>query len=81
MDSGAHHSATLEEVVHCENMEGVGHAQYTSREAVERVLAELKEADLGLSIVVSGIFDEVFDICRNVGAGPHHPDDPFLPAS
>ena len=71
MDSGIHYSATLEEIIACEDIEGVGHAVYTSKEAVAGVLKELKEADLGISIVVSGIFDEVFDACKGVGIEPH----------
>jgi hypothetical protein len=32
---------------------------------------ELKEADLWISIDVSGIFDEVFDACKASGTEPH----------
>ncbi len=73
LDSGEHIGATLERVGACDELldEGLGHAVYTSKEAVEGVLAELKEADLGISIVVSGIFDEVFDSCKNDGMKPH----------
>jgi len=73
LDSGEHIGATLEQVGACEELldEGLGHAVYTSKEALEGVLAELNEADLGISIVVSGIFDEVFDSCKNVGMKPH----------
>jgi len=71
MDSGIHHSATFEEIIACEDIEGVGHAVYTNREAVESVLRELKKADLGISIVVSGVFDEVFDACKEAGIKPH----------
>ena len=71
MNSGIHRSATVEDIVSCEDIEGVGHAVYTSKEAVESVLREVKEADLGISIVVSGVFDEVFDICKKIGVEPH----------
>ncbi len=73
MDSGVHHVSRLEEIIRCEELadDGIGHAVYTSRKDVEEVLRELKEADLGLSIVVSGIFDEVFNICRKIGLQPH----------
>lgn len=46
--------------------ESVVHAVYTDKETVKKVLKELKEADLGMSIVVSGIFDEVFGLCKDV---------------
>ncbi len=73
LDNGAHVGAPLDEVSSCDELldEGLGHAVYTSREAVEEVLSELKEADLGISIVVSGIFDEVFEACRRAGLKPH----------
>lgn len=44
---------------------------FSRKEDVEGVVQSLAEADLGFSVVVSGIFDEVFDICRKVGTGPH----------
>ena len=46
-------------------------AVYTSKKDVEGVVRDLAEADLGFSVVISGIFDEVFDICKKVGTGPH----------
>lgn len=72
MNSGVHQAASLEEVIGCEEIEGgVGHAVYTEREAVIKVLKELKEADLGLSIVVSGVFEEVFEACKRADLKPH----------
>jgi len=71
MDSGVHHSRALEEIVRCEHMDGVGSAVYARKESVAEVLKELHQADLGISIVVSGVFDDVFDICRKVGIKPH----------
>jgi len=73
MDSGIHKASTLKDIVRCEELadEGIGHAVYTDREAVREVLRDLKEADLGISIVVSGVFDVVFDVCREVGIEPH----------
>ncbi|MEM2178898.1 MAG: hypothetical protein QXI49_07205 [Candidatus Methanomethylicaceae archaeon] len=47
------------------------HGVYTNREDVEKVLLELKEADLGFSVVVTGVMDEVFKAAKNVGLTPH----------
>jgi len=44
---------------------------YSRKEDVEGAVGDLAKADLGFSVVVSGIFDEVFDVCRKVGTGPH----------
>ena len=73
MDSGVHRVSNLKEIVRCEELadDGIGHAVYTDRDAVKEVLKELKEADLGISVVVSGVFDEVFEACREVGIEPH----------
>lgn len=46
-------------------------AAFDDKESLERVLEDLKEADLGLSVVVSGIFDEVFECCKGAGLKPH----------
>ncbi|MEW5932771.1 MAG: hypothetical protein AB1816_04240 [Bacillota bacterium] len=44
---------------------------FAGREQVKRVLAELKKKDLGLSVTVSGLTDEVLDLAREVGLTPH----------
>ena len=44
---------------------------YTKKEHVEGVIRDFVEADLGLSVVVSGVFENVFDICDRTGTGPH----------
>ena len=37
----------------------IAHAVFKDREALKRCLAELKDRDLGISVVVSGLHDEV----------------------
>ena len=46
-------------------------AVYTSKETLEKVLQELKQASLGMSVVVSGLIDEVFPLARKLGIQPH----------
>jgi len=46
-------------------------AVFDDVEKVNAVLRDLREADLGMSIVVSGIFDEVFECCGETGLTPH----------
>jgi hypothetical protein len=43
------------------------HVIFRDDDAVIRFLHAVKEADFGLSIVVTGVFDKVADICRSVG--------------
>ena len=44
---------------------------FSDKEKVKKVLKELREIDLGISVVVSGIFEEVFDCCKESGLTPH----------
>jgi hypothetical protein len=46
-------------------------AVYDDSKKVLAVLKELQEANIGMSIVVSGIFDEVDECCREVGLTRH----------
>jgi len=47
------------------------HMVYSTKEQVIAFLKELREADLGLSVVVSGLIDEVNDCCKEAGLRPH----------
>lgn len=49
----------------------VTHAVFTSQEDLVACLKELKKADLGLSVVVSGLFEDVHECCREAGLEPH----------
>jgi len=44
---------------------------FSSASAIKNVLAKLKEADTGISIVVSGLIEEVKKIASDVGLKPH----------
>jgi len=69
-DSGIHESVTLDEFKNIAITRG-GSAVYNNKESVQRVVNDLVDAELGLSVTVSGIFDEVFDICENAGIKAH----------
>lgn len=71
MDSGFHHRFALGDIMALERLRGVAHGIYTDPASVRGVLAELESADLGISIVVSGLFREVEKICRDVGLTQH----------
>jgi hypothetical protein len=53
------------------NVDKIGHAVFSNPEDVTAVLKELKEADLGLSVVISGIFEKV-DECIEKAGLKHH---------
>ncbi len=44
---------------------------FDNPDAIGAALAELKEADLGVSVVVSGLIDEVGRCCRDAGLALH----------
>jgi hypothetical protein len=69
-DSGVHKSSTLKEIMNAKHIRK-GSAVYDNKEAVQQVVKNLVEADLGFSVVVSGIFEEVYDICEKVGIEAH----------
>lgn len=47
------------------------YSTFNSREKVKEVLIRMKEADEGISIVVSGLIDRVREISVEVGLNPH----------
>lgn len=69
MAFGNMYSHKSEEVI--ANAQKIVHAVYDNSAAVVQVLKELKEADLGLSVVVSGILDSVNDCCQKAGLKRH----------
>jgi len=56
-----------------ENIEdrAVVHAVFKDIETLKKLLSALKEANLGMSVVVSGLFDRVEQCCREVGLEKH----------
>ncbi|MGE5576047.1 MAG: hypothetical protein ACM3TT_02480 [Syntrophothermus sp.] len=44
---------------------------FTSRQQVVKFLKGVKEKDLGLSIIISGLLDEVLPACREADVQPH----------
>jgi hypothetical protein len=44
---------------------------FSSKEKTKNVLKKLKNADLGLSVVVSGLIDEILKMLKEVGLKPH----------
>ena len=47
------------------------HCVFTDKEVVIKVLEEIKEADLGVSVVLTGLFDETHECCQQAGLAPH----------
>ena len=62
-------SHNTEEVI--ANAHGVAHAVFDNPHTVVDVLRDLKEAGLGMSVVVSGILDSVNECCRKADLKRH----------
>ncbi len=67
---GNSHRATIEKLMAADN-QTIAHAVFTDRENLLGCLREVKEKDLGISVVVSGLYDQVIQCCKSVGLKPH----------
>jgi len=47
------------------------HMVFTNKEDVAAFMKELRKADLGISVVISGLFEEIFSCCKDSGIKPH----------
>jgi hypothetical protein len=51
--------------------QSVAHYVFSDAEVVGQILKELKQADLGVSVIVSGIFEKIDELCRQAGLKMH----------
>jgi hypothetical protein len=51
--------------------QSVAHYVFSEAEVVGQILKELKQADLGVSVIVSGIFEKIDELCRQAGLKMH----------
>jgi hypothetical protein len=71
MRTGNRFSTAAETISQGTQDNSIVHAVFTDPATVAAVLAELKREDLGLSIVVSGLFQHVAECCRSAGLERH----------
>ncbi len=74
MRTGSMYNASTEDILAKIASTSIVHGVFTDRNTVVKVLRELKEADLGMSVVVSGPFNPVRECCRKAGLRPHSID-------
>jgi len=60
-----------ERVVNRPRGSGSAYAVFNDKEKVTALVRDLVREDMGISIVVSGLFDEVDDVCERVGIRRH----------
>jgi hypothetical protein len=74
MRTGNMYNVPVDEIMEKVTSTSIVHGVFTDRETVMNVLKDLKKADLGLSVVVSGPFGCVGELCRAAGLSPHSVD-------
>jgi len=50
---------------------GIATAVFTDQEVVRKLVQEIKSKDLGISVVLSGLFSDVREICESAGLNEH----------
>jgi hypothetical protein len=53
------------------NIGGYDSGVFTSKEDLKTALSELKKEDLGVSIIISGNFDDINEVCEDLDIKPH----------
>lgn len=74
MRTGNMYNGNIDEIIEKVTSTSIVHGVFSDRNAVTAVLKDLKEADLGMSVVVSGPFTCVGEICKAAGLTPHSVD-------
>ncbi|MFC2016306.1 hypothetical protein ACFLUF_01185 [Chloroflexota bacterium] len=74
MITGNMFDASVDDIINKVKSTSIVHAVYTDRDTVTQVLKELKEADLGMSVVVSSTFSDSKQCCIESGLKPHSVD-------
>jgi hypothetical protein len=71
MQTGNRYVKSREEILDHIESTSIVHGVFTDPEEVIRVLKDLKAADLGMSVVVTGIHESTEDCCREGGLQKH----------
>lgn len=71
MITGNRYVKSEEEILQNIRTTSIIHSVFTDGATVSRILKELKEKDLGLSVVVTGIHEATEKCCRQAGLGKH----------
>jgi hypothetical protein len=71
MKTGNYFRKGFKSVLNSTRENSIAHGVFTNRKDLEECLKELRDADLGMSVVVSGVFTEVWDSLKKIGLKPH----------
>lgn len=67
MKTGNKFTTDIDSIMDSMKDSSIVHAVFKDKDELKRCIEELKKEDLGISIVVSGVFDEVDECCRETG--------------
>ena len=71
MRSGNKFNLSMDEINSSYRDNSIVHAVFNDEETVAAVLRELKETDLGVSVVVTGLLQQTAECCRAAELAPH----------
>lgn len=71
MKTGNSFITSRENIVNSAQDTSIVHAVFQSREDLVLALKDVKEADLGISVIVTGLLQDVHDCCTTAGLVPH----------
>ena len=71
MKTGNTYSVGTEKVIADIKDTSIVHAVFTELETVAKVVQEVKDADLGMSVIISGLFDSAKECCQKTGLALH----------
>jgi len=74
MQSGNMFNSNMDDILTKVTSTSIVHGVFIDSYTATKVLQELKDADLGMSVVISGPFDSVDCICKAAGLSPHSLD-------
>lgn len=74
MRSGNMFNSNMDDILSEVSNTSIVHGVFADSDTATKVLQDLKDADLGMSVVVSGPFDSVDCICEKAGLKPHSLD-------
>jgi len=71
MKTGGEYLVSRSQIIENVQDTSIVHAVFTDKEEVKKAIKELKEADLGVSVIVSGIVEHVHEACQEAGIDRH----------
>jgi hypothetical protein len=70
--NGSRFTTTLDQILGSSDQNlPILHMVFSGKDDATQFMRDLNEADLGISVVASGLFEEIFQCCKRAGITPH----------